>query len=705
MVFSEELKRMPMLRLLLPLILGIIIQDKMQFSLSSTILAGGLLFILLFLSWVFDRISGNYNYRWIYGLLLNCFLLLLSLILMGSKAHKSSFMDHSFRGGYYLARVSEIPQEREKRFRVMVEPFVLFVNNSTISTSGKALVWLEKDSHAGGLKPGDRLVIPNSFNELANQGNPYEFDYRRFLMLQGVCGESYLSGDLWFLAETNAGKSIHGMSGELREKLLGVLEKYKISGKEYSVAGALLLGNRSGLDSDIRHSYAVSGAMHILAVSGLHVGILYLFLTWILRFLRHGRYTLPLRLIITLLVIWMYASVTGLSPSVTRAATMFSFVAMGRFIGRRASIYNTLASSAMIHLLANPYLLYMVGFQLSYIAVAGIAYFQPLFCSVARFRNPAAAKLWSLTTVSFSAQLAIFPLILYYFNQFPNYFLVTNIFAIPLAMIILYSGLLLFTFSVIPVMSSVFAVILNLALISLNFLTEWISTLPFSYVSDIVISMPVLIILYGIILLISSFAKMRKPVFLIFAMLLAVTGLTLGAGNKIKTAGQKVFIIYNSGGYPLYNFISGRDNIIISGTDEEIRSGTVPYAAINPSMNLKTRNPNMVSTGEFFNHRRDDDFCFMQKYGRFVDFAGYSILFAPGYEHVCTVKPDYIDLVVFSAGSTPLPEILKSVVPELVVFDSSVPYSSRMEMTSYCIEKGIKFHDVRVSGALIVSMK
>lgn len=617
-------------------------------------------------------------------------------------------MDHMGNDGFIVARIVEPPLERERSYRIIIEAIAVISGDSIIKTSGKVLCWFEKDHNAGILRTGDRLVIPNNLNELKNSENPFEFDFRSYMRNQRVYADTYVAGDKWFLF----GRSYHNymmiVSGRLRDHLLFIIKNNGIVGKEYAVAGALLLGYHSGLDQDTRQSYASSGAMHILAVSGLHVGILYILLQWFFGFFKRIKYFDFISSIIILCLIWFYALLTGLSPSVTRAATMFSFVTVAKSLNRNTNIFNTLASSALVQLMINPFSLFLVGFQLSYLAVAGIAFFQPLVVKLFRFQNIITRNLWALTTVSFSAQLLIFPLTMYYFNQFPNYFLVTNMFAIPLAMIILYSGLLLFLVSFIPLLSSVVAFVLNFALRSLNFLTEIISYLPFSNTTDIVISIPMLFMLYGIVLFITGFFVMKKPSLLIYALILSITGLSLRADYKIKTHGQHLFIVYNTSGHSLYNFISRKNNILLSGSNDEIDPELIPYVALRPALHLNTGDINFLSVRKFFVSGSDDESIIRFQNHSLVDFAGYRILFArgDGLMNLKNGKTFRVNLVVISsATSLDISDICSSVIPELVIIDSSVDYYRRIKLIEQCLETGIKYHDVRVSGAFFVALK
>ncbi len=700
---------MPMLRLLIPFILGIILQNKIQFPFLLISVLCVITFLITLFIWKYEPINFRYNLRWLYGLILYSFIMLFSMCIMERSIEASSFMDHSEKGGYVVARVLETPSERERRFRILIEPFKVISDKSIIKTSGRAIGWFEKDSCAGKLRAGDRIIFRNNFREIKNSGNPFEFDYSRYMRIQQVFGEIYLASDQWFIQDNEGADSgrLLMFSGRLREHLLGVMKNNGIGGREYEVAGALLLGHRDGLDPETRHSYAASGAMHILAVSGLHVGILYIFLHRMLGFMKRPGYLNITRSILILLVIWLYALLTGLSPSVTRSATMFSFVAVSGTVSRSANIFNTLASAAFVQLLINPLNLFLVGFQLSYLAVAGIAFYQPLISSLVSFRNVLTNRIWALATVSFSAQLIIFPLIIFYFNQFPNYFLLTNIFAVPLAMIILYSGLFLFLLSSIPILAFVLAFVLNIGLFLLNFLTDTISYLPFSHTSDIVTGMPLLLVLYGIILFSSLFFIMRKPRLLQYAFILAIAGFAIKADHKIRTSGQNIFIVYNAGRSSLYNFVSGDNNYIVSGTDSEADSKILPYPAVRPALYLNAGNVRILSAGNFFNSSYECLHYPLYVKGNFVVFNRFSIYFACSDEinYTHSLKPVYTDLLVISSRfSSDISEICKTINPAKVVIDSSVPYYRKEEIIAQCSKIGLEYHDVSASGAFIVEL-
>lgn len=712
MVFYEGLKRMPVIRVLLPFITGIVLQDMFRIPLHLLITVCGFAFCLLVFTRLYRPLNTSYSKRWVYGFVLNIFVLSFAMTLSGKRTEYGTSRGGTCQDGFVIVRVIDFPVEREGSYRVLIKPLSRVSVDTICRFAGKAVAWFEKDSLAVRLTIGDILAVPDKFREITNYGNPWEFDYSRYMRINGVTSMIYLPSGDWIRSGRRQG-GILTAAGRLRERLLGIMDSYGIEGREHEIAGAVLLGYRSGLDSELRQAFASSGAMHILAVSGLHAGIVYIFLHWLLGTIKMtNRYRL-FRPAIIVMAIWSYAMLTGLSPPVVRASAMFTLIAAGKSLRRPANIYNTLAAAALIHLIADPPALFKAGFQLSYIAVAGIAYYQPLLYSLIRSGNHFADKIWALTTVSLSAQLSVFPLGLYYFNQFPNLFLLTNLLVVPVTMLILYSGFMLFIFSPVSIVASAIASVLNIMLKALGVITGTISSLPFSSISGIYISTPSLIILYGIIVCVTLFLACKKQRYLQYAIILAIAGFSLRAVYQTGTAGQQVFIVYNSSGNSLYGFISGNRNILVSDSFGDSQFGpfiaggrvSLPYEAAGARLRLNARDISFYSREEFFSAFRAFLPETFHTAGRFAGFAGYRIWFAGNDTGISRGidAPLQADLVIIDSGFRGSIEgICKYVIPGRVIIDSSTGYFSRERIIRQCLEAGIDYHDVVTSGAFVI---
>ena len=237
---------------------------------------------------------------------------------------------------------------------------------------------------------------------------------------------------------------IRNLSEKVRDRLIAILNEALPNKEERSVVSALTLGYRTELAQDTLDYFASTGAMHVLSVSGLHVALIYMILGFLLAFLKRGKIGPIIFSVVMILFLWIYAFISGFSPPVQRATVMFTFVIIGNGIRRPVNIYNSLTASALFLILLNPNVLFDVGFQLSYLAILGIVLIQPVLYNILELTNPILKWTWSLFTVSVAAQLMTFPLGLFYFNQFPNLFWLSNFIVVPVTTFIMWFGIAFF---------------------------------------------------------------------------------------------------------------------------------------------------------------------------------------------------------------------------------------------------------------------
>lgn len=416
----------------------------------------------------------------------------------------------------FLALIESTPVEKKNTYAFELKLQKVELDSGVYQTlDARIIAYIPKQNLEGRIFPGNSIQFSSSISTSARALYPNQFDYTEYLRNIGISGTTYIPNTAYHFVETDE-FSLKAKLNATRARLLQTLREDSIPIKEYGVISALLVGDRSYLDPQLRNEFADAGAVHILAVSGLHVGIIYLLFLSILNFLLQDRYAL-VKFLLILLILWSYAALTGFSPSVLRAATMFSFIALGKFHKRYGNIYNMIAASALFLLALNPLLITQIGFQLSYIAVIGIVYFHPKFYALIAVENKYIAKLWSLICVSVAAQLATFPLSIYYFHQFPTLFLVTNILVIPLASIILHAGIAWVFFLWVPHVSELLQWITVEATWLLNTFVELINTMPFSKVDSLYLSSLSVLLMYLIIVLISAF--LTKPNTMILRLL------------------------------------------------------------------------------------------------------------------------------------------------------------------------------------------
>ena len=471
-----------------------------------------------------------------------------------------------FEKGNFIAVVLETPQEKSNSYKTILQVEAVNHSDSIIPTKETVIAYFSKSNSVSTLQAGDIIIFSDAPQTIENKNNPYEFDYKNYLERKSIYRQVYIP-DNNFIKTNQTKKSISIWAEQTREKLLQIYRSQPIDETEFEILSALTLGYKRELEPETKRIFSASGASHVLAVSGLHVGIVYYLITLFfgfLRFKKSGRFVFMLILISTL---WVYAFITGLSPSVMRAATMFSIFAVGENMHRRSNIYNLMAISAFFLLLINSNNLFDIGFQLSYTAVFGIVYLQPKLEKLIIIKNKISRFFWMLVTVSVAAQITTFPITSYYFGQFPTYFWLTNIFIIPAVMALIPLGILLLFVSKIPVISAILAFLLNVLLKSTYFLLSLINQLPFS-VFNISIDTFQFIILIAAVGSAFIFLKNQKVFFLKSTLSFILFVLVSALIKNIYQLNQTELIVYNTGKNTGIQFIRGKLNYIV--TDEEL---------------------------------------------------------------------------------------------------------------------------------------
>lgn len=356
------------------------------------------------------------------------------------------------------------------------------------SVSGKVNLYWPKSEDVQNLEYGDVILTKDGPLPVEAPLNPHAFDLKSFLGYKNIFHQQYVRPDEWKLLNKTDDKGFLYYANRSRTWAVNAIKRFVHAPHQQAIAVALVLGVTDGIDNDLRNAYAASGAMHVLAVSGLHVSIIYGILLFIFRplnFFKVGPWIIAM---VCLGILWAYAFITGLSPSVLRAVVMFSFMAVAKPFARTTNIYNTLAASAFCLLIYDPFLIMSVGFQLSYLAVWGIVYmYRPLY-NLWEAKSPLMNWTWQITCVSIAAQIATMPLTLFYFHQFPVYALLSNLFVIPGSFVVLVGGILLLMVSPLTVLATWLGVALEWFVKIYNESIFLVEQLPMNMISDLYIS-------------------------------------------------------------------------------------------------------------------------------------------------------------------------------------------------------------------------
>ncbi len=365
-------------------------------------------------------------------------------------------------------------------------------------SSQKALV-LVYHQMGQALYPGQVIWVPTNPEPLAPPSFPDEFNYKRFLAAKGIHFRQFLGKKLLVIPLKPSNELNFAME-HLRYYFAGMIDQYVQGPESKQIALALLLGQKESLGKEVKQAYSATGTQHILAVSGLHVGIIYSILLLPLSFFKQkGQALQKSYLILVLGLIWIYALMTGFSPSVVRAVVMFSLVTLGQMRKRKPSIWNILAFSALLLLVLDPAIQTDLGFQLSYLAVAGIVGLQPILLRMWAPSNRVLDYFWQMATVTLAAQLITSPLTVHYFHTFPTYFLVANLLIVPLSYIILCLGVPFLLFAWIPFLGSFLGASVDFLLFIQNEITYTLQELPAALWQGIHLSLAGMLAIWGIL--------------------------------------------------------------------------------------------------------------------------------------------------------------------------------------------------------------
>lgn len=470
--------------------LGIYCGDRCSDSFSEPL--WGFLACILWacLSFLF-YFSERYSWRWCFGVSLSLFCLAGGWLSVNLQLQTAAETEFPKEEAVYRLRVNDFPEVRERTFLCRVWLKERHDSLGIHPVNKQAILYFQRDSLSSRLQMGEELWVRSRISPPVSARNFDEFDYARYLIRKGISGTGFVASGHWRFSECrkeNEGIAtvLYRLAASYRTQIENLYRRLGIEGDELAVLSALTLGDKTDLSESVRESYSVAGVSHVLALSGLHIGLLYALAFFLLRpLLLGGQSGRVLRSLLLILLLWLFAFFTGLSPSVVRSAAMFSIWALADLCGRQSFSLNTLALTAWLMLLVRPVWLFDVGFQLSFAAVLSILLFQPFLYRLCPVRHRAGTYLWGLVSVSVAAQLGTAPLVLFYFSRFSTHFLLTNLLVVPLVTLILYAAVVLLLLTPMSGLQAVAAVGLEKMLRMLNLLVRWVEQLPYASVDGI----------------------------------------------------------------------------------------------------------------------------------------------------------------------------------------------------------------------------
>ena len=691
LLFSAEnntmkLSNYPLLKILFPFVLGILYGYFGRFSFKMCPKWFSVACIFGLISGILCLVK-TYKWQWVKTLMMAA-----AYFFAGVSAVNFRFSSHLTaeelrlisENQDWVVRVADFPVTRAKTVKLVAQ---VLCSDQGRHINDRVMLYVQRSFASEVLEYGDILLIHTRLEEFESPKNPDAFDHRRYMHRKGIYHTGYVADGFWHRAGYQPKNRLKSLAHNMQHRMSDTFASAGMSGREQEIVKAILLGDDDTMEPELKAAYAAAGVSHILCVSGMHVGVIFLILNFLLKPLDLFRSTRMLKALLLMLTIWLYAHITGLSPSVTRSATMFTFVTIGQLIQRNTNVFHSLLASLWILLTFNPLLLFELGFQLSYLAVFSIVWFQPLVASVYTGKTKIGGYLWGLVTVSVAAQIGTFPISVYYFGQFPNYFLLSNLSVITLSFVVMMTAVVLLGVSFISVLSRCVSFLLTWEIRIMNGIITFIEGLPGAVTRNIDFSVWQVLLLYAFIMLVFLAIRRRKrrvgwAAYAVFA-LLAGTFLM----RKVELLRQREVVVYEVRKASALSFCNRQESVLFSDSIRGDTCAAYKYAVANHARRQHAACVfvNVDST------RFDCDF--LCKRGPWIRFNQKNVYLLRRKEKVYPVAiPVFVDVLILQHNPTQLPDEVAEVLhfQEVVADATNTPFYVR-RWENWCRKKGIPF--------------
>lgn len=673
-----RLFKFAIVKITLALIFGIITDEYLNISVSQCLMITSVLFGIILMANQLNYNQFKKNY------LINTLILLL-VFSMGLltvhtheekkfKTHYSNFISPIDSEYSVKFRVREVLKPNKYNSKYIIDVFEI----DQQKTTGKCLLNIKLDSISKPLLVDNIYAAKTKISAIQPPLNPHQFDYKNYLAKSHVHHQLFIStSDLWL--HSTKTHTAFGFASKLRNHIIKKLEVHGFSKNELAIIKALLMGQRQDITEEVYSSYAEAGAVHILAVSGLHVGIILILLNIVfkpLNYLKNGRL---LKLVVIVVLLWTYAVIAGLSASVVRAVTMFTAVAIAMHLKRPTNIFNTLALSIFILLIFKPTFIYEVGFQLSYLAVLAIVIFQPMLEKLWNPKHKLITFFWKIFTVTIAAQLGIIPVSLFYFHQFPGLFFVSNLVIIPFLGFLLGLGIIVIILSVSNILPTFVADFYGNIIGLMNDFVSWISQQESFLFQQISFDLTQVLTYYMILILVVNVIKSKTYkalVFLFAGIIILQSGFFI---LKIK-APKNAFVVFHK----------NRHSII----------GIKKNSALEVYSTLKE--PDVCTFLENYKVGEAIDSLSCSEIKNVFSFKDKQMLVVDslGVYNIKGLKLNYV--LLRNSPKINLNRLIDSIKPEVIISDGSSYKTYQNRWAKTCEQKSIPFHQTSKKGAFIV---
>jgi competence protein ComEC len=678
----------PFIRLLLPLSTGIYLQ--WQFNCPVSILRSGFIFgMASILAYSFLPLATRFRKTFFAGTCINFLLLSVGALLLHSHDIRN---DPRWFGkansNWLLAVVTDPPVRRPNSFRATASIMACMnKGRKMVNAKGRIILYFSV-SDTGRLPTyGSCIFISKQPARIRNAGNPGETDYAGYCLYQGITHQAYLDSSAFLFTKVKKNAVLNRLVMLCRNRIVQILRQYIQPAKERGLAEALLIGYKDDLDPDLVRSYSETGVVHVIAISGMHLALVYGLLVLLTRKLNKKRALRVARLIIVLSGLWLFSLMAGAQASVMRSTVMFTCIAFGELLGRKTSIYNTLSLSAFMLLCYQPFWLWDAGFQLSYAAVLSIVLlYRPVYGALF-FPHKLVDAIWKTAAVSIAAQVLTTPVSLYYFHQFPVLFLFTNLVAVPLSSLIVFACIFLCLAALFPMLAHMTGFGIYFLIKCMNQWIEKVQHVPFSLYSGIQVSAAETLFLFLAVFALMALLSQGKRLHLYLFFLAGGCFIFLHSMDRYQASRSRQLIVYNARGNTAVHLIARRKAILLT---DSIDTKDPSYSfGILPSV-IKNRIDEQVI---YSSHTSD------------MVFAGKTILLLDGRIQL-KGKPGKADLVIITGkNDQPAQVVLDHIIPGILVTDASVPAGRRTGWKEACSTRKIPYYSVADDGAFVMKFQ
>jgi len=678
------------MRLLAAFIAGILLQWHWQLS-FTVLVAGFIICLITVLIYFFLPLRWKYRLSGMNGFLLNALLVLLAAIITWAKdiRHNESWLGHHYKeNSYVMVTLQEPLVEKTKSYKALAKVECIYESNVCKKAAGQLILYFKKDTSLTRLHYGSQLVFHQPLQEIKNAGNPGSFNYKRYSLFQGITHQVYLTAADFVLLPTEKKVWFNEMIFACRRWVIARLQQFISGEKEQGLAEALLIGYKDDLDKNLVQSYSNTGVVHVIAISGLHLALIYGLLVLLTKPLKRKKINW-LRIIIILGGLWLFSILAGAQASVIRSAVMFTCIVLAGVFERRSSIYNTLALSAFLLLCYNPYWLWDVGFQLSYAAVLSIVlFFQPIY-NWYRPENKALDFIWRLNAVTLAAQLLTLPISIYHFHQIPTLFLFTNLLAVPLSSGIVIGEIVLCVLFFIEPVAKLMGIVLHGFIYFMNAYVERLDSVSFSIWNGLSITVVQTIFLTAAVIAFSYGLVEKQRALLRFAMVCLLAFATLRAVSFADAYRQKKLKVYNVPGHQAIDIINGRTFNFIGDhdllEDDFIRNFHIQPARVLYRIVQAQTLPGFTKEFELSN--------------KHIALIDSTIKFFPRQQ-----KSRLNVLILSKNPEIYISSLLQSFAIDQIVIDGSVPAWKARQWKRDCDSLRIPYHDTSEKGAFVMNL-